>query len=717
MIYSRGRAEMVDQTISAKSWVKEITAPKQRVPLYLRPISTRVGVVLLALAIVYLRTPTTFTNPQFWGEDIVWFADARYTGLSALITPFVGYLLTIQRLVALLTSPFSPAIAPTLYNYAALLLTSLVVWIITSPRLDMPFRPLLAVAVVVVPTGHEVLGTLTNIQWILPLGAFALLFMRESPSRSVLVAESIFLGLTAVSGPFSIFLTPMFLWRSVCTSRPTERRRLAILSSVVCLGAVIQIAVIVSHREALTLNIAAPSAYSWTLWVNMPVSVIMTSFRPLPHFFKGLGGAILGLIVLAAAAALARQRPYRAQKIFILIFSLLIAFSAMYKFRGMLDAPAGIGERYFYPGSVMLLWFICCVSTQRFVRPLVAGIVGFTELSLLPVIAQTSPITADLQWRAWVNYTSSGLPVTVPTSPTSPQGWFLDFPAVPNGPLSRFAPWIGQPITKVAGEIDRFACSGLVAVAPTYNIFLYPFGTDAGQKLSIARGIARDSSRNQPVQLTALVNGTGQVIGFGLPGFKLPSGIPWGETGFGWTAIVKGAQNTDLHAYGIIENGQHICPLDRVTEESLGSPNFVSALPITVGQTLVQRFKPARQVIGVSAQFVTWGKTPTPYTVSWRIIGRTNGQTQETQELGVGKLEAATITDWHWILLPTSTVPKNVPDQVEISFEADDSPLVPAPIGLPVFSRAPGNDDPAVEIGGVASVSAGQLNLRIYYSE
>jgi hypothetical protein len=706
-----GRA-LVDRTISAKLWIKAIGASKHEVPLYLQAISTRVGVVLLALAIIYLRTPTTFTNPQFWGEDITWFADARYTGVSALITPVAGYLLTIERLVALLTSPFSPAFAPTIYNYADLLLTLLVVWIITSPRLDMPFRPLLAVAVVIVPMGREVLGTLTNIQWILPLGAFALLFMSASQSRSVLVAESIFLGLTAVSGPFSIFLAPMFLWRSVCTLSATERRRLTILSSVVCLGAVIQIAVIVSNREALT-NVVGPSTFSWTLWINMPVSLIMTSFRILPRFFTGSGGAILGLIVLAAAAALASQRPYRAQKIFILMFSLLIAFSGMYKFRGMLGAPGGIGSRYFYPGSVMLLWFVCCLSNQRFARPLLAGVVGFAELSLLPAITQTPQITVDLQWPAWMNYASSGLPLTVPTLP---QGWYLDLPAVPNGPLSRFGPWIGQRITKVAGEIDRSACSGAMAVAPLGKAIHLERanGYQHGGVIYSANGVAQDASGNQPVKLTTLVNGAKEVVGFGLPGFKLPEGTPWEQSPFGWKALLSVAAETELHAYGVMEDGQRVCPLESVSEASLGSETLVSALPIN-GQILMQRFKPSHRLLGLSVQFVTWGKTPTPYAVSWRIIGRSNSG--QLQELGVGKLGAASITDWRRISLPTSNVPKDLPNRIEVYFAADDPPLVTAPIGLPIFQRAPGNDDPAIEIGGVSPLNAAQLNLRIYYRE
>ncbi len=137
-----------------------------------------------------------------------------------------GYLVSTQRLVAIAASYFDPTSAPTIYNYAAVLLTLTVAFLATSPRLDMPGKPLLALAIVVVPMGYEELGTIANIQWILPIGAFAILFMRHSRSAIVLLGETTFLALMAFSGPFSIFLTAMFLWRLVTIWNTPGRSRL-----------------------------------------------------------------------------------------------------------------------------------------------------------------------------------------------------------------------------------------------------------------------------------------------------------------------------------------------------------------------------------------------------------------------------------------------------------------------------------------------------------
>jgi hypothetical protein len=203
-------------------------------------IGMRVAVVLAALAIIYLRTPTTFTNPQFWGEDVELFRSARFDGWSALSNTLAGYLVSAQFLVAVLASYVSPIAAPATYNYAAVFLTLAVVWLITSPRLHLPAKPLLALAVVVVPMGYEELGTITNIQWILPVGAFALLFMDAPRSPAVLFGEAVLLAMTSFSGPFSIFLTPMYVWQLIQAQEPSQRRRLALLTAVAALGALTQ---------------------------------------------------------------------------------------------------------------------------------------------------------------------------------------------------------------------------------------------------------------------------------------------------------------------------------------------------------------------------------------------------------------------------------------------------------------------------------------------
>src|SRR6478752_10640128 len=113
--------------------------------------------------------------------------------------------------------------------------------------------------------GYEELGTITNIQWILPVGAFALLFMDAARSPAVLFGEAVLVALTSFSGPFSIFLTPMYVWQLIQAEEPSQRRRLAMLTAIVALGAATQMWVISHHPDATYHGTAVP--YSPTLWI------------------------------------------------------------------------------------------------------------------------------------------------------------------------------------------------------------------------------------------------------------------------------------------------------------------------------------------------------------------------------------------------------------------------------------------------------------------
>jgi hypothetical protein len=533
-------------------WLSEDVSASKRSPIL------RALVVTMALAVLYWRMPAVFVHPQFWAEDIGFFSESRLYGWASLSTIMVGYLTTIQIVVAMLASYFGVVAAPAIYNYTAILLTLTVVWLVISPRLDMPYKPLLALAVVIVPMGYEELGTLTNIQWILPIGAFAMLFMRAPASQVVLAGEAVFLFLIALSGPFSLFLTPLFLWRLFTASDAIERRRLIALSASVGAGALIQLLVIALHRDA-ALNPIAPAPYSWTLWINLPFSRVMTTFGPVSGWFSGIGGVAIASIFIVAGIVLACRTPYRTQKIFMLLFAGAIAFSGMYKFRAALESqlPA---QRYFYVGSVFSLWFICCISGRPYLRSLLAGLAALAELLLLPVVAHTPRITQNLEWPVWSRYVASGIPLIIPASPP---GFFLGFPAAADGPLARFAPWVGRNINELAEATDPSSCSGSmgpVEPLPIVNLQLFRAAKES-EASWVAKGWAWDTARNRPVQLVALVDPAGLVIGFGLPGFRHPDEANRAPARSGWISMFYATPGHSVRAYGIVDDGRHICPL------------------------------------------------------------------------------------------------------------------------------------------------------------
>jgi hypothetical protein len=676
-------------------------------------LAIRITVVLIALAVLYLRTSTTFTTPQFWGEDIIFFDESRAYGWFSLLTAVAGWLAGVQFFVACLASYFNPIYAPAIYNGSAIALTLLVVWMTTSPRLDMPYKPLLALALVVVPMAYEEVGTITNSQWILPIGAVALMFMRPAASPGILLLEVAFVSLTAFSGPFALFLTPMFLWRLLTAERGSSRRRFLILTTVSGIGAISQGVSLLLNPSILSS--VAPAPFHWTTWVNLPFTQWMTTFGPVSKLFKGTFGFALGLGLLLVAFGLACQKPYRTQKLFMMFFSCAIVASALYKFRDALGTQTA-AQRYFYFGGVFALWFICCLSNRPYFRTAFAASVGLIEIALLPIVANTPRITKDLQWPVWSSYLSSGLATIIPSSP---DGWYIHSPPSSSGPLSSFASWLGRDIAELSDRVDDTACSGTAGpVSPLgpVSMLQHARASELPKDMWTIRGSAWNTKQNQPVQLVVLANDKNRVVGFGFPGFQASNASA--PLHSGWIGIFPSDPDQTLRAFGIVNNGQSICLLANkryfpTKIQPLASNQFIEGIKIIPGMEIVQRFKTSYRLEGIAINLVTWGLQPSPYNIRWKVVGYSGTQ---TTELGAGAIESTGITDWLRFEFPISKVPSDVPDLVEVIFRADGDQAPSAPVGLPIYRPTPNSTATAVELGGIPVHSGGLLGLDLSYA-
>jgi hypothetical protein len=682
----------------------------------------RTAVVIAALGILYLRSPITFIHPQFVVEDGYWFKFSRLDGWasfpqSAKVTSYLG---SAQIIVALFASLFNPAFSAAIFCYTAVSITLTVVWLVTSPRLDMPCKPLLALAVVIVPMGYEVLGTLDYIQWVLPVGVFALLFMRASRSTIVLAGEAVLAGVTSVTGPFSIYLAPLFLWQAVRASPGKDRRRMIVLTVINGLGALIQFWFmgLAQILTSLVAPHAAPHAaplpqFPWTLWVNTPFLKLMTDFGPFSRAFHGLQGALIALAFTAIAILLACIKPYRTQKIFVLFFAAIITVSGMYRVRDILNVLAdGTSTRYFYVGSVLVIWFICCLTTWRPLRIPLTIFAGLTELLLLPVIAGTPMATADLQWPVWGRYVTSGVPVIFPVAPAN---WFVSMPAVHTGPLARFAQWAGHPIADLATLTPPSSCDGTINTpVPLVAINLNWASGLSAPNLWMISGSAWDKSANKLPKLVLLVDSSGQVTAFGFPGFRQPGARQFRHAG--WQSIFYAPASNVFHAYAVLDDGHSICPLPGAQylpiSQPLISPQFVEGAGIVPGNPIVQRFKPSHTLHGISVRFIDWAVTPSKYPISWRVDARTNGK---IVELGSGAISADTVVDWGPIDLPISEASSAVPDEVDVTFWTDAKSVTIHPAGLPLFLPSSTDNDPPAQIGGVKAPKGSQLSLSVAY--
>lgn len=196
-----------------------------RVPLigYFRDLSRRDGLgiqwlilsFLLALVIIFSRSPGMFTHAQFYAEDgAIWYADAYNFGwLHSLTLPDGGYFNTLQRLGGSLALLVPYQWAPLAMALVGLVLQALPVPVLLSSRCErwapLSLRMAFAVAYLGMPNAHEIHVVCTNSQWHLAVVLGLLAFATPPQSIAGKIFDIVVVVLGAVSGPYGILLLPL----------------------------------------------------------------------------------------------------------------------------------------------------------------------------------------------------------------------------------------------------------------------------------------------------------------------------------------------------------------------------------------------------------------------------------------------------------------------------------------------------------------------------
>jgi len=661
----------------------------------------RLGVVGVALSILFLRMPTNFILPQFWGEDgPVFYQQAVDHGWHSIFLPAAGYFTLLQRLIAVFANYFSPVFAPTILNFSAFAFTLFIVWLATSPRFDIPFRPLIALAIVTVPMGFEVLGTAANTQWIAPIAVFIHLFLRPHPSRSILICEVMFVAMIAFTGPCAIFLTPLGAALALMEPDRRARGRLLLLTGALTLGFLVTGTYLIAHRqEALNAPGFFPSMASTTgAWITLPLSKVFETFgSAVADLFSSYIGTALATIVTLLVGAFALRQPYRTLKISMLFLAVSVMLSGMIKYRASLPFITDPrSTRYFYAASVYFLWFICCAPRGGQARMVCASVVALAELFCVFNTRDTPRNLIDFEWPVWASFMSSGLPLIIPTTPES---WYISEPTG-NGRLSNFSTWIGSPLASKVSIRDADGCVGSFDNAE-------PFKTHDEARLLWVNGQGWDTVLNKPFQLVAVVDANDRILGFGLPGFTGPN-----EARSGWKGIIPTPEQA-MSAYGLAEGGQRACLLGSANTQTAGE--FAGGVPLKAGGRIVQRFKPSHggiRMIKVAA--VTWARSVTPYKVGWEIAAVSSGI---RSEIGSGTIQTDNIKDWQMLELPISGVETSQPDEIELIFTIDADQPTEVPMGLPTFRSEPLDNANSLVIDGFVPIEQRVIGLKIFYGK
>ena len=298
----------------------------------------------------------------------------------------------------------------------------------TSPRLDLPYKPIAALAVVATPMGFEVLGGLANTQWILPIVVAAIILMRSHDKNSVLYVEAVFIFLVSITGPFSIFLAPLTFALALLSDDYARRKRLKFFGTVLSLGAVIQMSSMITVEGGAFYPWSLPAMpYPWHLWITLPVERPLQIFGGwvTDFFLPNWKGATAAFFIGATFVTLIALSPRRIFLAFFLSVGFAITLSGMLKYRELLPLLMTPGnQRYFYAQSVFIIFIVLALPQTTFWRSALAATVVLAEIASIKTWAKTEKITEDLHWSAYAIAIDRG--VTPDPIPINPNGWTVD---------------------------------------------------------------------------------------------------------------------------------------------------------------------------------------------------------------------------------------------------------------------------------------------------
>jgi hypothetical protein len=399
--------------------------------------SHRVALTVLFLGIFAARVPDLLRNPQFWAEDgKIFFRDAMCEGAASIGKAYAGYYHLVPRLVALLAGAFSPVHAPAIYFAASLALVALVLYVVQSPRLQLPYGPWLALCIVLTPDSLETFGNVANVQWFLGIALFAIALMRSSPSRVTSYLETAFVALVGLTGPFALMLMPVFATKLLLNWRdPRERRRTAMLTAALVVTASVQAYAILTNPATpvpdypRTASTEIPIVFAAAIFLHTLEKLLTFASRAWPginsltiHSVGFFGLFEIGVFATIVLFALTKKH-FRFERVAALYFCVVSLLAMLYRFDFYVFPiiPAFNAGRYFLIPSLMVCWLVLsCVQEPK------VGVAAkiFVGLFLLSAVAGFKrPPLEQHDWPGWVQKMEAG---SRPQIPINPKDWLIE---------------------------------------------------------------------------------------------------------------------------------------------------------------------------------------------------------------------------------------------------------------------------------------------------
>jgi hypothetical protein len=395
--------------------------------------SLQFAAFIAAFLVIVSRRPDALLHAQFYAEDgAIWFAEAYNWGpWKALFWTYNGYIQVLPRLIAALAVALPTSHAPLIENLAAIAIQALPVNILLSRRSavwgSLNFRITLSLVYLALPNSSQMMGTITESQWILAF-CVVLLSVGTLPLSTKGKAIDLFVfSLFSITGPFCIFLLPIALLTPIRKKHPWHHLRTAILLA----GSLIQLGALLLHGSSryhtalgasmkLFVRILGGQIYLGTLFGANVLSAILSLATLLFVFSIGTWA------VLLASSISPPMRRFTAFAGAVFIASL--AHPIVYQVKGAYAweiLNKTVGTHYWFLPSLTFAWSIAyCLRSRNQLVQIVAG--GLAFLMVIGVVRDyRAPAFVDLKFADYAARLRQAPGGAVIVIPQNPDGWQL----------------------------------------------------------------------------------------------------------------------------------------------------------------------------------------------------------------------------------------------------------------------------------------------------
>jgi hypothetical protein len=397
-------------------------------------------IIVVGLIVLFIRRPDIILSPQFWAEDAtIWYQTAfnHHFSLLTLVTPYAGYLGLFPRTVALISGIIKINDVPLFFNIIALFVQIIPLIYLWSKRFsyyitDYKYKIILTIIYLTLPYSAEIHGNITNSQWYLALISFIIVFLPSAKNRIPKWIDYILLGISSLSGPFSIMLSLVILIDPALNK--CKRQKIELEKKIIVFTAAITQITVLLISPRLPHNISTIGFSVTQFFVILGGQIyggVLFGYKSLPTLLDkpwittviAILGTELMIYIIVKAPRILRM---------LIIYSTLVFFAALISPNGLLTglnwwqtlSTVQSGGRYYY---FLHLSFVVGITWTIFVnykRNRVLSYIVSTLLLCLILIGIPSDMRyyqfPDKDYQYYIkNYESlnNGAKIVIPINP------------------------------------------------------------------------------------------------------------------------------------------------------------------------------------------------------------------------------------------------------------------------------------------------------------